>query len=162
MTVTLYSPPTVGFVDTGGHTGFSFSLSSPADVTITNLTTGFTAGTTPPFANPDFGNFTNGIFCTGCGGGGSAPQLPGPLSFTIHDAGGISLSSFILSIAPPNGNTPALFAADILSNGFTGAVGTSTPAIPEPETYAMMLVGFGLLGFVARRRRQSPGYTVPA
>lgn len=27
-------------------------------------------------------------------------------------------------------------------------------AIPEPETYAMMLMGLGLLGFVARRRKQ--------
>ncbi len=37
-----------------------------------------------------------------------------------------------------------------------------TPAIPEPETYAMMLVGFSLLGFVARRRKQSLGNVVPA
>lgn len=28
-------------------------------------------------------------------------------------------------------------------------------AIPEPETYAMMLAGLGLLGFVARRKRQN-------
>ena len=34
--------------------------------------------------------------------------------------------------------------------------------IPEPETYAMMLVGFGLLGFVARRRKQGLGNTVSA
>jgi outer membrane lipase/esterase len=27
-------------------------------------------------------------------------------------------------------------------------------AVPEPETYAMMLMGLGLLGFVARRRKQ--------
>ncbi|MEI6724167.1 MAG: PEP-CTERM sorting domain-containing protein, partial [Betaproteobacteria bacterium] len=26
-------------------------------------------------------------------------------------------------------------------------------AIPEPETYAMMLAGLSLLGFVARRRK---------
>ena len=25
--------------------------------------------------------------------------------------------------------------------------------VPEPETYAMLLAGFGLLGFVARRRK---------
>jgi hypothetical protein len=29
-----------------------------------------------------------------------------------------------------------------------------TPAIPEPETYAMMLAGLGLLGVAARRRKQ--------
>jgi len=37
-----------------------------------------------------------------------------------------------------------------------------TPAIPEPETYAMMLVGFSLLGFVARRRKQGRANVVPA
>ncbi|MEO7728274.1 MAG: PEP-CTERM sorting domain-containing protein, partial [Burkholderiales bacterium] len=26
-------------------------------------------------------------------------------------------------------------------------------AIPEPETYGMMLAGLGLLGFVSRRRK---------
>jgi hypothetical protein len=31
---------------------------------------------------------------------------------------------------------------------------TSVAAIPEPEIYAMMLAGLGLMGFVARRRRQ--------
>jgi len=29
-------------------------------------------------------------------------------------------------------------------------------AIPEPEIYAMLMAGFGLIGFVARRRRISP------
>jgi hypothetical protein len=27
-------------------------------------------------------------------------------------------------------------------------------AVPEPETYAMLLAGLGLMGFVARRRKQ--------
>lgn len=32
---------------------------------------------------------------------------------------------------------------------------TSMSAVPEPETYAMMLAGLGLLGFAARRRKQT-------
>jgi hypothetical protein len=30
-----------------------------------------------------------------------------------------------------------------------------TGVIPEPETYAMLLAGLGLMGFVARRRRRN-------
>jgi len=31
------------------------------------------------------------------------------------------------------------------------------PTVPEPETYAMLMAGLGLMGFVARRRKQSAG-----
>ena len=30
-----------------------------------------------------------------------------------------------------------------------------TTAVPEPETYAMLLAGLGLLGFLAHRRKSS-------
>jgi hypothetical protein len=43
-------------------------------------------------------------------------------------------------------------------HGFTFGIRTTeriepTPAIPEPETYAMLLAGLGLLGLIARRRK---------
>lgn len=31
-------------------------------------------------------------------------------------------------------------------------------AVPEPETYAMLLAGLGLIGFIARRRLANPGF----
>lgn len=40
------------------------------------------------------------------------------------------------------------------SYGITSVVGPVAP-IPEPETYAMLLAGLGLMVFVARRRRQN-------
>lgn len=33
--------------------------------------------------------------------------------------------------------------------------GGSVVAVPEPETYAMLMAGLGLMGFVARRRKQA-------
>jgi hypothetical protein len=32
-------------------------------------------------------------------------------------------------------------------------VGIKVSVVPEPETYALMLAGLGIMGFVARRRR---------
>jgi hypothetical protein len=45
--------------------------------------------------------------------------------------------------------TPSLGA-----QAFTGTL-TLTPAVPEPETYALMLAGIGALGIVGRRRKAS-------
>lgn len=36
---------------------------------------------------------------------------------------------------------------------FTGTFASPVAAVPEPETYAMMLAGLGLVGFLARRRK---------
>lgn len=48
-----------------------------------------------------------------------------------------------------NANTPLTLA-------FRGQIDTGgvVPGIPEPETYALMLAGLGLMGAVARRRRK--------
>ncbi|MDP3311989.1 PEP-CTERM sorting domain-containing protein, partial [Lutibacter sp.] len=35
------------------------------------------------------------------------------------------------------------------------SIAVSVPAVPEPETYGMMLMGLGLMGFVARLRKQA-------
>ena len=69
-----------------------------------------------------------------------------------------------ISFAGLAGSTQILFHA-VWDNASDGAesfflVPTTAP-VPEPETYAMMLVGFSLLGFVARRRKQA-GNAVPA
>lgn len=44
--------------------------------------------------------------------------------------------------------------ADLAAKGLGALQQQQIAAIPEPETYAMMLAGLGLLGLAARRRRQ--------
>lgn len=43
----------------------------------------------------------------------------------------------------------------ITPNGTNDYYMQATLGIPEPETYAMLLTGLGLLGFMARRRKES-------
>lgn len=47
--------------------------------------------------------------------------------------------------------------AAILNPGCTATNTCNQSAVPEPETYVMLLAGLGLLGFTARRRKQNLG-----
>jgi len=54
-----------------------------------------------------------------------------------------------------NNGTSAFFAETKNFRTFVGTVHyTSVAAIPEPEIYAMMAAGLGLMGWVTRRRKQ--------
>ncbi len=46
-------------------------------------------------------------------------------------------------------NDPIFFPYEVTTNFSVSAV-----PVPEPETYALLFTGFGILGFVARRQRQ--------
>ena len=75
----------------------------------------------------------------------------------------LDVSARLIALSGPNGagitdlasvvNPPTGFAYSVASginnHGQVAAIGM----IPEPETYAMLLAGLGLLGFVARRRK---------
>lgn len=60
-----------------------------------------------------------------------------------------------MDIDTTNGGWAVSLAKSVLlTDGGTLPNPNPTP-VPEPETYAMMLAGLGLLGFVARRRKQA-------
>ena len=69
----------------------------------------------------------------------------------------------------PAGNTSVFWLFDFGTTGVTGVqldntqgfsnaalytTGTPPPGVPEPATWAMMLMGFGAAGFAIRRRRK--------
>jgi hypothetical protein len=53
------------------------------------------------------------------------------------------------------GNTPTQYQLySYTANGGVNVFGTmSLAAVPEPETYAMMMAGLAMMGFIARRRK---------
>ena len=56
-----------------------------------------------------------------------------------------------------DGNGLLTFSAVGISDSYGGSLDmvSFTSAVPEPETYAMLLAGLGLLGFMVRRRKES-------
>jgi hypothetical protein len=71
------------------------------------------------------------------------PTSSGPrhLDFTGALAdGGTATAAFSLSPFDPGAGNTSTFTL------------TQVPTIPEPETYAMLLAGLGLMGFIAKRR----------
>jgi hypothetical protein len=143
------------FVQTGLDLTFGFNLAGNPTLTYSGLSSGFTipGGTSPTQTSGTYhengtGNFQYGVVWGGGGGGGIADTNP-VLSFSVTGTG--------LTLASLQQNAVGqYFAADIISGttGNTGAVDASlVTSVPEPETYATMLAGLGLLGFVAARRK---------
>lgn len=94
---------------------------------------------------------------TGSGTGGTAGDTL-VTSGTSMQSGAIdvwTLSSDNLTA----GNYYVLVSGNLVSDtsgSFGGAVMMSpTAPVPEPETYGMMIAGLGVLGFLARRRKQA-------
>jgi len=92
------------------------------------------------------------------GGTGTYNITSGDFNVSSGDAGTLALSNNWLSVV--NSGSYAIsqdlgvWVQDCASGNCTQDLGVFTSMIPEPETYAMLLAGLGLMGFVARRRKQ--------
>ncbi|CAG1017829.1 hypothetical protein BURC_02526 [Burkholderiaceae bacterium] len=72
-------------------------------------------------------------------------------SLYFYDGSGDAISSIDFSTEGTNLNNQGI--PNALSHASLYAGSPIVPGIPEPETYALMLAGLGIVGFMARRRR---------
>jgi hypothetical protein len=110
------------------------------------------------------GNFPNGIgtidVCllanpgggggAGCGGGSSGGVVNGQ---TTNNTG---LFSLVYNDSPATINLSGFhtrYQSIVGVNGGTSGTGSPVPGVPEPATWAMMMLGFAGIGMTLRRRR---------
>lgn len=83
-----------------------------------------------------------GIFTGGCG----AVQWDAPQTFNFGNGGSFSVALNNVTFGTP-GSAQVGGTFTLLSN--------SVPGVPEPATWAMMLIGFGAVGYAMRRSRKA-------
>ena len=130
---------------------FSFSIDDIADLSANEIGLRVGVGDIAVDNGLDFGAISNGFatFVTAASGGGlqldDATYLYADFSGPQLFSGSVDMPTFLL------GNF-TLFGSDGNSVG-TIAVTSDVAAVPEPASWAMMLVGFGAVGYSLRRRR---------
>ena len=140
-------PPFGAGTYVNGEVGFGNPVAGPISFSITLTGLGVFTLNDPgyifnvsPLGVGGFGSSTKGDFVHMTDPGLSGYQLTGPLGPLAVSANGIQ------SVDTSGGN----LTFDVFRDTFFTASGG---AVPEPASWAMMLVGFGGLGAVLRRRR---------
>ena len=158
----------------GNTANFTYSLQNTSTVANTRISgigfnvspnvTSIAAGAGSVFdvvaLNTNFASIGNVEACFS-GGPGDCPQSNpgnsilfgqtgnGTLSFTFAGPQtSVTLDNFFIRYQ-------GFTTTNILGQTVTSAVGVGTPPVPEPATWAMMLVGFGGIGMMMRRRRRN-------
>lgn len=90
--------------------------------------------------------------CSGCG-----VFLDGT-AFNLNSSGGLDVFTLSPALLADGGLTHTLTVTGYFTSGptasYAGTFNANLPAVPEPGTWALMLLGFGATGFMLRRRNR--------
>lgn len=143
-------------------TGFAFDTNpNPTNATVTGaFTNANLSGNYPEgFGTVDVCFNSGGGSCAGGGNGGFFDGSTGTGTFALTFAQvmeSVSLDSFVTrfqSINGVSGGTSGIGIGSVVQGG--GGGGGDPITAPEPGTWMMMLVGFGLVGLTLRGRRRA-------
>ena len=107
-----------------------------------------------------------GINSSGCSGSGGGFECADS-AFALNSGKGVAIGGdyeWVFDLTMANGALFTGFNESSVKGRFVNSIGnkvgdlvsenvTLTTAVPEPEIYAMLAAGLGLMGFVARRRK---------
>lgn len=143
------------------HNALVFGLDQTG-LTISNLSAGFglptekigktTALNSGPFSDAPFSS--KWAYAIDYVGGAKQGHTPGALSFTVSDAAH-DLTLADVAAGDLYDSLKIYAAADVYANNTTGNVGAimvPTSGVPEPATWALLLLGVGMIGAALRRR----------
>jgi len=150
-----------------GGTDFSLTFLTAPDASAFVKSIEF-VGPSGTFSDTDSTTSSSGTFCAaGCMDAGTAYNWDVEFT-TANNAGRLTIGETATwSISPTSADAfgaPGLVHINAYLNGdsikldgcSTGSEGCGpVPSIPEPQTYALMLAGLGVLGFLGKRRRSS-------
>ncbi len=142
-----YTPPSISL--NGGPVNWTTSLGTSHTAGDFTDTYTFTYSGLPGLATGFFANFTSS------GGDidfGSA-TLNG-INLNVVNAGAQFSASYYNNIPVSGILTLIINGSTTGGASYAGTLDVTSP-VPEPETYGMLLAGLGVVGFLARRRRQA-------
>jgi hypothetical protein len=144
VTVKLFGGSTFHDTNDSQHHALVFNLVGAPTIQISGLSSAFSTNgtkTAGSYSSSPFGSWEYAI---------NYPKIRGPHTNPSSFSFNIS-SSDLLSLDYKTYQGRKIFFASDISSGQTGNTG-NVAAVPEPATWAMTILGFGVLGAAMRRR----------
>jgi len=148
------------YVGSGFNDFFQLLLNGPG---FSNVNLAQIPGGGGPVTIDNVNNGSNSTFYNDNAGGAFAFELDGFTDVLTASASGLTPGeSYTLSFIIGDVGDSNYDSAVFIQGGTLGTVETPPGAVPEPSTWATMLLGFGAIGSVLRRRKSKRPTVQPA